>query len=225
MHAIEKKCKFCGESILVEAVKCRFCGEFLEQPAGGQLAHAEQARHMSQGHDLMTDTEVLFEGHASRIALIGPVTTLIVWTIIAGLIVIFGERLVLLAGLSTGHFKYIPECIAAVVVMLVLFYSWSRWMIHKSRLYRITNDRIEYEQGLFSKNIQNMDMWRVQDVGFTQGFFQKLCGLGVIRILSSDKSDPQMNIGPIHRARQLYDLLKKVQLHADRRRGVIHVEN
>jgi hypothetical protein len=42
--------------------------------------------------------------------------------------------------------------------------------------------------------------------------------------LSSDKDIPIIDIGPIKGARDLYNKLKKAELEADRRRGVVHIE-
>jgi uncharacterized membrane protein YdbT with pleckstrin-like domain len=86
------------------------------------------------------------------------------------------------------------------------------------------NDRIEYEHGIFGKSIHNMDMWRVQDIAFNQSFIQRLLVLGRILILSSNKDNPVINVGPIAGARSLYDKLKRIQLDAGRRRGVVHIE-
>ena len=99
-----------------------------------------------------------------------------------------------------------------------------KWLDFKNKIFRITNDRIEYEHGVFGKTIHNMDMWRVQDIKFKQSFIQRILGLGRILIHSSDKDTPVTNVGPIAGARDLYNKLKKVQLEADRCGGVVHIE-
>ncbi len=91
-------------------------------------------------------------------------------------------------------------------------------------VYRVTNDRIEFEHGIFSKSVQNMDMWRVHDIDFHQSFIQRVFGLGRVHIETSDKDIPIIDIGPIKGARDLYNKFKKAELDADSRRGVVHIE-
>jgi uncharacterized membrane protein YdbT with pleckstrin-like domain len=111
-----------------------------------------------------------------------------------------------------------------LITIAAILYWLIKWLNWKNTVYRITNDRIEFERGIFSKSVQNMDLWRVKDIDFNQSLVQRLFGLGRIHIETSDKDIPIIDVGPIKGARDLYNNLKKAELDADRRRGVVHIE-
>jgi membrane protein YdbS with pleckstrin-like domain len=214
-----KKCPFCGEMIKLEAIKCRYCGEKIETPLGGQLADAEIARQTAQGHAVRTDTEVFFEGKVSRIDLVGPTVGAILGIIVAILFGVIGSNTV--GDSDLAKILTLFGIVVALTALIYWFYMWLKW---KNTVYRITNDRIEKEWGILAKSITNMDLWRVQDLAFNQSLIQRILRLGNVHILSSDKDTPVIKLGPVHNARDLYNKLKKAQLEADRRRGVVHIE-
>ena len=215
----QKKCLFCGESIRAEAIKCRFCGEFFETPSGEKVPQAEGTRQIPLGYAQRTDTEVFFHGAISRITLVGAaITSLFLIALSVLFYVVAGPRL---GGADLVNAPIVISILIIIAAILYWLFKWLRW---KNTVYHITNDRIEFEHGIFSKSVQNLDMWRVQEIDFNQSFIQRVFGLGRVHIETSDKDIPIIDIGPIKGARDLYNKLKKAELDADRRRGVVHIE-
>jgi hypothetical protein len=63
-------------------------------------------------------------------------------------------------------------------------------------------------------------MAKVEDVLVDQSFFEKLFGLGRLTIMSSDGPSSTITIRPLHGAVDLYHVLKRVALEAQRK---VHV--
>ncbi len=203
-----KPCPFCGELIKPEALKCRFCGEFLTD-----------ATVTPPSCTTSTDPGVFFSGCISRLVLVGPTLTAMFWIAMACLLIFVGGP-----AIKNPTLAKLPLPIGIGIAVIALINCLIRWLDVMSRIYHVTRDRIEYEHGIFSKTVHNVDLWRVLDISFTASFIQRLFRLGCVRVTTSDKDTPFINIGPVPNARPLYDNLKKAQLTADRRRGVLHVE-
>lgn len=213
-QATEKKCPFCGELIKAAAVKCRFCGEFLETPHPRERLASAAAPGGGP-----VPVEVFHEGHVSAIALVRPAAVTLLWLALGGIAQVAASSPALVSELP-GWVAWIPIAIAVAA----LLYGAYRWLDWRNRIFRITSERVELERGVFSRAVQNLDLWRIQDLAFNQSFVERLIGVGRVFIVTSDQDAPTLSIGPVPRARELYDRLKRAQLDADRRRGVLHVE-
>ncbi len=51
-----------------------------------------------------------------------------------------------------------------------------------------------------------------------------IVGIGSVGLITTDKSDPEFEFEKVRRPRELYDVIKKASLEADRHAGVVHLE-
>ena len=79
---------------------------------------------------------------------------------------------------------------AIVFVIVVAGGRWARlvWrgLVLRSHSYRLSNQRLLVESGVFSRTIDEIDLRTVDDISFHQSFAERLLGLGQIGIVSSE---------------------------------------
>jgi membrane protein YdbS with pleckstrin-like domain len=108
--------------------------------------------------------------------------------------------------------------LAPVIVGLVLLASvW--WRIRSSR-YRLTTQRLFVQRGLFMKQTNEMELYRVKDVRVDQGLVQRLLGVGSITVLSSDDSTPAVTLLGVDRPQDVKETIRTHYRAARKREGV-----
>ena len=98
------------------------------------------------------------------------------------------------------------------------------WVQTRSVRFRVTNYRIDYERGIFTRRIDTIELWHVDDISFKQGFLDRILGVGDITIMSDDKTTPRLNLDGVPNPRPLFDQLKQRIIAVKRQRGVIKMD-
>jgi membrane protein YdbS with pleckstrin-like domain len=136
--------------------------------------------------------------------------------------------LVLIAGAIAGavllrghHIPWWAYLIVAVIGICLILVPLIR---SKTIRYRVSNYRIDYERGLFGKDIDTLELWHVEDIRFHQTLLDRLLGVGNITVVSHDESMPLLVMHDIPHARELFEQLKQRIIAVKRSRGVIKMD-
>ena len=90
--------------------------------------------------------------------------------------------------------------------------------------YRVDTLRVEVERGILRKRIDNLELWRVKDIQFRQSLVQRMLGVGNVTLVTSDATNPSVELRGIPRPREIYDSLRDAVDAVRRGRGVVGVE-
>lgn len=68
------------------------------------------------------------------------------------------------------------------------------WFKRGGVSYRITNQRIVIDRGIFSKKMEQLDLYRIADFTVERPFGQRILGTGNIRLNTFDKTTPVVEL-------------------------------
>jgi uncharacterized membrane protein YdbT with pleckstrin-like domain len=202
-------CPSCNTEVAGDALFCPKCGQRLQDSTPtSAVTPAEKIRQRLPTPD--EPEQKLWAGGFSPKAMIGY------WLLAA---------LVTLAGVVAGAFFGGDHSEVWLLVALLSVALWGGLGLYYLYLrygmsYELTSQRLIHKVGLFSQTTNRIEVIDVDDVSFHQSFIERLLGVGTIRILSSDTSDPMLVIRGIDEVKRIANMIDNVRRDERRRRGM-----
>jgi uncharacterized membrane protein YdbT with pleckstrin-like domain len=156
--------------------------------------------------DLVLSTRMSLKAFAGLYLILGIVCIAIWW---AG------------AVLDTGLSPIVVAVAGPVPVALAVLYTW---LVRLGTRYRLYQDSLEVETGLVSRNIENLQLFRVRDLRLRQSVLGRLLGVGDISVTSTDQSTPHLTIRGVDQPRALYETLRASVARSQATRRTMIVE-
>ncbi len=97
---------------------------------------------------------------------------------------------------------------------------WSPRMSITNR-YRLTDQRLRWEYGFIGRRVEEVDLFRVNDVAIKQAAFERILGFGDITIYMTDASSPQKVLHNVVGPERVKDLIRQAVRRERQRRRVI----
>jgi uncharacterized membrane protein YdbT with pleckstrin-like domain len=138
--------------------------------------------------------------------------------------VYFIWTIVLLAVLASALIFPWAIVLFGVLAIIALIQSAICFFHLRAIEYVVTTQRVRVLSGIFSKDIQEIELFRVKDTMAHQSFFLRLAGLGTITILSGDERNPNIVLSAVPRALELRERLRQEIMTLRQRFGVREVD-
>lgn len=74
-------------------------------------------------------------------------------------------------------------------------------------VYKLTEEKLLIETGFFSKNEEEVRLYRIMDLTLKRSFGQRIFGLGTVHCCTADKSTPEFDILKIKKAKEVKNLI------------------
>ncbi|MCX7877113.1 MAG: PH domain-containing protein [Ignavibacteria bacterium] len=96
-----------------------------------------------------------------------------------------------------------------VLCLIPLGYGLWKWLVIKFNRYKITTQRIFYSTGIFTKKTDVLELYRVMDLNLYEPFWQRIFGLGIIELSTSDETTPKFVLKAVPKPADLSDKIRK----------------
>ena len=94
------------------------------------------------------------------------------------------------------------------------------WIAWKSAAYKLTSQRLFVRRGLISRKVQELELYRVTDVAFSQGVVDRLFGIGTVSIVANDPTTPSLAMPGITGPETVKETIRTAYRRARRAEGV-----
>ena len=234
------KCPSCSTEVVKKSIYCHKCGERLDlsgepkTPSAPPRSMVDTPRNSSRGEkdpaeqtanerlrDAINSTrnnndaaeEELWEGGYCGKAMMGS------WLL--GFLATIGLLVLAVVIWSSAVLWWI---VLAVVVLiwgyLFVVFARRRLGVH----YRLTSERFFHEKGILVHTTDLIEVIDMDDITYSQTIIDRLFGVGTIRVVSSDRSHPDLAVPGIAGVKDVAAKMHEAR-HAERIRRGLHIES
>lgn len=115
--------------------------------------------------------------------------------------------------LNAGWFA---SCILLIPIPIAIW----KFIELRNTAFSLSTQRIKVETGVLSKQYDQVELYRVKDTILSRSLVQRLLGLGTIKMITSDPSQPELTLPSIPDADQVRELIRQNVERMRRLRGV-----
>jgi membrane protein YdbS with pleckstrin-like domain len=162
-----------------------------------------------------TTEEELWRGHPSQIL---NFNIYFFWAL-----VLIGTIIIVVMGVLNESTFWAMVILGAVALIALINNAVAYLHLHAIE-YVVTTQRVRIISGIFSKDIQEIELFRVKDTMARQSFFLRLFGLGTITILSGDEQHPRLILSGVPKALELRERLRQEVMVLRQRFGIREVD-
>jgi len=109
---------------------------------------------------------------------------------------------------SASRFDGAMRTITLALVLLPIGMALWRWLSTISTQYTLTDQRLILRRGVLSRSTDYVELYRVKDSHFTQTFFERLLGLGTIRLRTTQDSAPVVDLAGMNGPESLWNQIR-----------------
>lgn len=126
-----------------------------------------------------------------------------------------------------SHFGKFPYWLA-VALSLAWLYGGAKWLAKAIQLkcvkYTLTHERLLVRAGVFNRETDELELFRVRDFQIDEPFFLRVWALGNITLLTSDRTHPTLTLEGIPDLERLNTLIREQVKKCWINRGVYEVD-
>ncbi len=203
-------CPACSTEIPAGSVFCPKCGHRLGEPA--RAAGSTPAEQLKAGNRPTAGSDdpeqQLWHGSYSPKAMYGS------W-LLAGVVTI-------VAVVASILLPFPVTWMVAGAIVAALWLSLLGYLLYErlSVDYTLTNQRFIHKVGILRRVTNRIETIDIDDATFEQGIIERMFGVGTIRLLSSDTSDPKLFLKGIDDVKRVADLIDDARRSERRKRGM-----
>jgi hypothetical protein len=86
--------------------------------------------------------------------------------------------------------------------------------------YTVTDQRVRIRRGLLSRDTDDIELVRIQDVDLTQKMNERMVDIGDITLIGADKSAPTVVLQNVHNPERVHEIIRQAVMEARKRQGV-----
>ena len=98
------------------------------------------------------------------------------------------------------NFKIFLLCFLLCWLIVPIFVALWYWLVVRCFQYELTTQRLRISQGVFNRQTEEIELYRIKDTALVEPFWLRMFSLGNVVLITSDRSTPELVIDAIHDA-------------------------